>query len=73
MRTRTTLAAAALLAVGALLGWLAASDRLATARAQDNAAGGQLPKPDPEFKGKIAETFQDSTPSYPQPVKAAKG
>jgi arylsulfatase len=35
MRTRTTLAAAALLAVGALLGRLAASGRLTTALAQD--------------------------------------
>ncbi len=33
----------------------------------------QLPQPDPEFKGKIGETYKDSTPSYPQPVKAAKG
>jgi hypothetical protein len=30
MRTRTTLAAVALLAAGALLGWLAASGRLTT-------------------------------------------
>ena len=75
MRTRTTLAASVLGA--ALLGWLAASGRLATVIAQDKAhspaAGGQLPRPDPEFQGKIGETFKDSTPSYPQPVKAAKG
>jgi hypothetical protein len=32
-----------------------------------------LPQPDPVFKGKIGETYKDSTPSYPQPVKAAKG
>jgi arylsulfatase A-like enzyme len=78
MRTRTTLAAAALLAVGAMLGWLAASGRLATVLAQNKtdppATGGtQLPRPDPEFKGKIAETFNDATPTFPQPVKAAKG
>jgi hypothetical protein len=35
MRTRTTLAAAAVLAVSALLGWLAASNRLTPALAQD--------------------------------------
>ena len=35
--------------------------------------GTQLPKPDPKFKGKISETYQDSTPDYPQPVKAAAG
>ncbi|MCE3016921.1 MAG: sulfatase-like hydrolase/transferase [Pirellula sp.] len=33
----------------------------------------QLPQPDPAFKGKIGETYKDSTPSYPMPVKAAKG
>jgi arylsulfatase A-like enzyme len=32
-----------------------------------------LPKPDPTFKGKIGETYKDSTPSYPPPLKAAKG
>src|SRR5262245_31088175 len=32
-----------------------------------------LPKPDPPFKGKIGETIKDSTPSYPQPLKAPKG
>jgi arylsulfatase len=37
------------------------------------ADGSQLPQPDPKFTGKIGETFKDSTPSYPQPVKAAKG
>jgi arylsulfatase len=54
------LAAATVLAAGALLGWLTAADI-------------QLPKPDPQFKGKIGETYKDSTPSYPQPVKAPKG
>lgn len=34
-------------------------------------AQSQLPQPDPEFKGKIGETFKDSTPSYPAPVRAA--
>jgi hypothetical protein len=35
--------------------------------------GTQLPQPDPAFKGKVGETYKDSTPSYPQPVKAPKG
>ena len=35
MRTRTTLAAAALVAAGAVLGWLAASGRLPAVLAQD--------------------------------------
>ena len=33
----------------------------------------QLPIPDPAFKGKIGETYKDSTPDYPQPVKAPAG
>ncbi len=33
----------------------------------------QLPQPDPEYKGKIGETFEQSTPSHPQPVRAAEG
>jgi hypothetical protein len=66
---------------GALLGWLTASGGSTTARAGDRAAaqppaaptGTPLPKPDPEFKGKIAETFEDSTPSHPPPLRAPKG
>jgi arylsulfatase len=78
MRTRTVLAAAALLAAGALLGGLTASGRLTTALAQDKSeppatGGAQLPKPDPEFKGKVGETLKDSTASYPQPLRAPKG
>jgi arylsulfatase A-like enzyme len=71
-----TLATAALLAAGGLFGWLAASGRLSLAQNKDNplATGGtQLPKPDPEFKGKVGETIKDSTPSYPPPIKAPKG
>ena len=68
-----------LLAVGCTAGWLFASSPLAVLSAQDTkpglAAGGeaQLPKPDPAFKGKIGETYQDSKPDHPQPTKAAKG
>jgi arylsulfatase A-like enzyme len=32
----------------------------------------QLPQPDPMFRGTIGETYKDSTPSYPLPIKAAK-
>ena len=32
-----------------------------------------IPQPDPEFKGKIAETLKDSIPSYPTPLKAPQG
>ena len=69
----------ATLAVGGVLGWLAAFGHQAETLAQDKKAdpaqadGTQLPKPDPAFKGKIGETYKDSTPDYPQPVKAPKG
>ena len=72
---------AAMVALGGVFGWLAASGPLAESFAQARnpvdplvqTAGKQLPKPDPEFKGKIGETYKDSTPSFPQPLKAAKG
>jgi arylsulfatase A-like enzyme len=79
MRTRTTLAATSMLTVGALLGWLAATGRFTEAFAQDtnippaSTPGTQLPKPDPAFKGKVAETYKDSVPNYPQPVNAPRG
>jgi arylsulfatase len=65
----------ALIASGALLGWLATSSRLNTTLAQPPIVppGSQLPQPDPAFRGKIGETFADSTPSFPQPVKAKRG
>ncbi len=78
MRLRFILPAV-VIAVGCSLGWLAASGRLVEAFAQNpkpqptSAEGTQLPKPDPAFKGKIGETYKDSTPDYPQPVKAPKG
>jgi arylsulfatase len=61
---------AAVIAAGALLGWLATSGKLTMALAQDKSespgtGGAQLPKPDPAFEGKIGETYKDSTPSYP--------
>src|SRR5262245_42287502 len=72
---------AALVALGCVLGFLAASGRLVETFAQDkktvdppvSESGTQLPKPDPAFKGKIGETYKDSTPDYPQAVKAPKG
>jgi arylsulfatase len=66
-----------LCAIGAAC--LAASGRRSPLLARDsNAAavaadGEQLPKPDPAFKGKIGETYKDSTPDYPRPAKAPKG
>jgi arylsulfatase A-like enzyme len=78
MKRFITLATAAL-AFGGGSGWLAVPGRFASVVAQDKSTfsipsdGSQLPKPDPEFKGKIGETFKDSTPNFPMPVKAAKG
>lgn len=78
MRSRIVFPAL-IVALGCLLGWLAATAQNSQAVAQDSKsravppAGSQLPQPDPEFKGKIGETYKDSTPSYPLPVKAPKG
>src|SRR5262249_34668450 len=57
--------------------WLAVRGGL-PAGAQDKpsparSSGAQLPRPDPAFTGKIGETIKNSTPNYPQPVKAPKG
>jgi arylsulfatase len=75
MRPRL-LTSAAVVAVGSILGWLAASSRPGASLAQETSAqtvrtaGAQLPRPDPTFTGKIGATYKDSTPSYPQPVTA---
>jgi arylsulfatase len=66
--------------VGALLGWLSASGRLAMlAKGQDKAterpaAGGSdvLPRPAQPFKGKIGRTAKDSTPDFPKAIEAPR-
>ena len=80
MRRRTSLAATVMLAVGALFGWLTASGQTEDAlNTQDRgdppktADGGQLPKPDPAFKGRIGETYKDSTPELPATGQGAEG
>src|SRR5260370_40103066 len=82
MRMQTTLTAAALLAAGALLGWLTASGRPAKVLAGDekksperSALGGAsvLPRPEPPFKGHIGRTAKDSIKDFPQEVQAPKG
>jgi len=79
MFRRVHLSVLSLLIVMGLFGWLAASGRLAETFGQDAKAppamrgSVQLPQPDPVFKGRIGETYKDSTPDYPQPVKAPKG
>ena len=67
---------AAVIAVGGLLGWLAASGHLTTAIAQDERPSGAaevLPHPDQPFQGKIGRTAKESTPDFPKAVEAPKG
>ena len=73
---------AAVLAVGGVFGWLAASGRMGEVFAQapktnstsDGGTPKVLPRPDFEFKGKVGKTYKDSDPpQFPQPVKAPKG
>ncbi|MCA8982556.1 MAG: arylsulfatase [Planctomycetaceae bacterium] len=67
MRTRTTLAATVVLVVGALLGWLAASGRLADLYAQDKPAAKAPESPPlipPDFKGTIKLDVRDSKPDW---------
>jgi arylsulfatase A-like enzyme len=65
--------------VAGLFGVLTLSGRMSALLAQEpkpvaaSGQGGQLPKPDPAFGGKIGETYKDSTPSFPLPHRAAKG
>lgn len=65
--------------IGLSLGSLVASGERAETLGQEPQARAavadrqQLPKPDPAFKGKIGETYRDSTPDYPRPVTAPKG
>lgn len=78
MGKRTLLTAAAALAAGALLGWLAASGPPPNAIAQDQRAGADpppnvLPIPEPPFRGKIGRTAKDSTPDFPRQVETPRG
>ncbi len=79
MLRRIHLSLLGVITVAVLFGWLTLNGRLVEVFAQDppppsgSAAAAQLPKPDPAFTGTIGETYKDSTPSYPLPVKAPKG
>ena len=42
-------------------------------RPTQEAGAGNLPKSDPQFAGKIGDSFKDSTPDYPKPLAAPKG
>jgi arylsulfatase len=72
----------ATIALGALLGRLAASGRLILARdtpgqsnvaVQSSAVGEVLPRPSPPFRGRIGLRAKDSKSDFPQPVKAPAG
>jgi arylsulfatase len=81
MRKRSTVAVAASLAVGTLLGWLTASGRLIVAQeksgqqaaSQTNGGGDVLPRSPVPFHGTINLRAKDSKPDFPQPVKAPAG
>jgi hypothetical protein len=77
MRTRTTLAAAAVLAAGALLGWLTASAQQAADNKKGTAPAGPprnvLPIPEQPFRGVVGRTAKDSTPDFPKQVEAPTG
>jgi hypothetical protein len=67
MRKRVRLKVIMMMIAAGLFGWLAACGEFAVAFAQDKnpkaaqADGSQLPKPDPEFKGTIGETYKESS------------
>src|SRR5690349_16619206 len=77
MRRTTQLLGLVAVLLGFLLGWLAASGRLATVFAGDDKqpdrSGPVLPRPEPPFQGKIGRTVKDSTPDFPKEVQAPKG
>src|SRR5262245_34842706 len=88
MKKHGAILAAALLAAGALVGWLAAGDRLPLSFAQENQPAGAnpeaapepngtplaLPRPDFHYKGNVGRTILDSDPpQFPQPTQAPKG
>src|SRR5262245_49262367 len=71
MRMRTTLTAA-LIAAGALLGWLATGGRQNEAWAQGKNAADVTPRPPANFKGTIKLDVRDSKPDWrPFTPKAA--
>ena len=79
MLSRVQLSDVGMMVVASILGLLSASGLLSDLFAQDPKAqpststSRQLPKPDPVFEGRIGETYRDSAPSYPMPVKVPAG
>ena len=73
------LLARSLITAGCLLGGLVGADPASRALARGKQTdpipddGSRLPRPEPAFRGSIGESYKDSTPSYPQPLKSPKG
>lgn len=68
---RYTLGAFVTLAIACVSPTVAARPGLAAE--SSGPVGAALPLPDPPFTGKIAESYEDSTPSYPKPTTAPAG
>jgi arylsulfatase len=77
MRTRTAVTALAIIVIGTVSAWLAASENpTAVPLSQgEQAPGGSdvLPRPEQPFKGKIGRTAKESTPDFPKGIEAPKG
>ncbi len=75
MRNRSVVATIAVLVIGALLGWPAASGRLTTVLAQDKKPTEVTPKPPADFKGTIKLDIRDSKADWSPftPKAAPKG
>jgi arylsulfatase A-like enzyme len=81
MQSPTTRTSLAVIALGALLGWLTASAQFGAVFAQQPTTErpqmgtpSVLPRPDFHFKGNVGRTYLDSDKAqFPQPVKAPQG
>jgi len=77
MSTTTKLMGLVSVLLGCLIGWLAASGRIAILVADDekqpDPSRSVLPHPEPPFRGKIGRTAKESTPDFPKEVQAPKG
>jgi arylsulfatase A-like enzyme len=81
MQSPTARTSLAVIALGALLGWLTASSQFGAVFAQQPTTErpqmgtpSVLPRPDFHFKGNVGRTYLDSDKAqFPQPVKAPQG
>ncbi len=79
MRKRNGFGLIAILGVGGFLGWLTADGLRAPAQDAETAGAPVsrgstvLPRPEPQFRGKIGRTVKDSVPDFPKEVRAPEG